>query len=116
MTKVDGEYGCHFSAGTRPTGGDGLWVRCENERCRELLYVREFENNLRVGDKCQHSKVSLAELPFFALRWIGCEAKVFGKFSCPGLHRVSIYAKMLCYFGNGCHRLLQFALQHQAEL
>ena len=34
--------------------GDGLWVRCENERCRELLYVREFENNLRVCHKCQH--------------------------------------------------------------
>ena len=26
---------------------DGLWVRCENERCRELLYIREFENNLK---------------------------------------------------------------------
>src|SRR6266566_4946649 len=38
-----------------PTGGgDGLWVRCENERCRELLYVREFENNLKVCHKCQH--------------------------------------------------------------
>jgi acetyl-CoA carboxylase carboxyl transferase subunit beta len=36
------------------TGGDGLWVRCENERCRELLYVREFENNLKVCHKCQH--------------------------------------------------------------
>jgi acetyl-CoA carboxylase carboxyl transferase subunit beta len=36
------------------TGGDSLWVRCENERCRELLYVREFENNLKVCQKCQH--------------------------------------------------------------
>jgi acetyl-CoA carboxylase carboxyl transferase subunit beta len=35
-------------------GGDGLWVRCENERCRELLYVREYENNLKVCHKCQH--------------------------------------------------------------
>jgi acetyl-CoA carboxylase carboxyl transferase subunit beta len=35
-------------------GGEGLWVRCENERCRELLYVREFENNLKVCHKCQH--------------------------------------------------------------
>jgi acetyl-CoA carboxylase carboxyl transferase subunit beta len=35
-------------------GSDGLWVRCENERCRELLYVREFENNLKVCQKCQH--------------------------------------------------------------
>jgi acetyl-CoA carboxylase carboxyl transferase subunit beta len=34
--------------------GDGLWVRCENERCNELLYVREFENNLKVCHKCQH--------------------------------------------------------------
>jgi acetyl-CoA carboxylase carboxyl transferase subunit beta len=32
----------------------GLWVRCENERCRELLYVREFENNLNVCHKCEH--------------------------------------------------------------
>jgi acetyl-CoA carboxylase carboxyl transferase subunit beta len=36
------------------SGGDGLWVRCENERCRELLYAREFENNLKVCHKCQH--------------------------------------------------------------
>src|SRR5437879_12494908 len=35
-------------------GTDSLWVRCENERCRELLYVREFENNLKVCHKCQH--------------------------------------------------------------
>src|SRR5687768_1743301 len=44
-------------ARARPTaadGGDGLWVRCENERCRELLYVREFENNLKVCHKCEH--------------------------------------------------------------
>jgi acetyl-CoA carboxylase carboxyl transferase subunit beta len=34
--------------------GDGLWVRCENERCRELLYVREFDNNLKVCHKCEH--------------------------------------------------------------
>jgi len=34
--------------------GESLWVRCENERCRELLYVREFENNLKVCHKCQH--------------------------------------------------------------
>jgi acetyl-CoA carboxylase carboxyl transferase subunit beta len=36
------------------SGSDGLWVRCENERCRELLYVREFENNLKVCHKCEH--------------------------------------------------------------
>jgi acetyl-CoA carboxylase carboxyl transferase subunit beta len=33
---------------------DGLWVRCENDRCHELLYVREFENNLKVCHKCEH--------------------------------------------------------------
>ena len=33
---------------------DGLWGRCENEKCRELLYVREFENNLKVCHKCEH--------------------------------------------------------------
>jgi acetyl-CoA carboxylase carboxyl transferase subunit beta len=31
-----------------------LWVRCENERCKQLLYVREFENNLKVCHKCEH--------------------------------------------------------------
>src|SRR5579859_2147163 len=46
-------------ARTAPGGGadrtsDGLWVRCENERCREMLYVREFENNLKVCHKCGH--------------------------------------------------------------
>jgi acetyl-CoA carboxylase carboxyl transferase subunit beta len=34
--------------------GEGLWVRCDNERCRELLYVREFEDNLKVCHKCEH--------------------------------------------------------------
>ena len=38
----------------RRSTADGLWVRCENERCRELLYVREFENNLKVCHKCEH--------------------------------------------------------------
>jgi acetyl-CoA carboxylase carboxyl transferase subunit beta len=42
------------ASGDKQAGGDGLWVRCENERCRELLYVREFENNLKVCHKCQH--------------------------------------------------------------
>src|SRR3954462_9822540 len=36
------------------TPGQGVWVRCENERCREVLYAREFENNLKVCHKCQH--------------------------------------------------------------
>jgi len=31
-----------------------LWVRCGNDRCRELIYTREFEKNLRVCQKCQH--------------------------------------------------------------
>jgi acetyl-CoA carboxylase carboxyl transferase subunit beta len=31
-----------------------LWVRCSNDRCRELTYTREFEKNLRVCQKCQH--------------------------------------------------------------
>jgi acetyl-CoA carboxylase carboxyl transferase subunit beta len=29
-----------------------LWVRCD--RCHELLYVREYEKNLRVCQKCEH--------------------------------------------------------------
>jgi acetyl-CoA carboxylase carboxyl transferase subunit beta len=31
-----------------------LWVRCENEKCHELLYIREFEQNLKVCQKCDH--------------------------------------------------------------
>ena len=31
-----------------------LWVRCGNDRCKELTYVREFEINLRVCQKCGH--------------------------------------------------------------
>lgn len=42
------------TAAESPRDGESLWVRCENERCRELLYAREFENNLRVCHKCQH--------------------------------------------------------------
>src|SRR2546429_7638580 len=41
-------------AASEAQGGDGLWARCDNERCRELLYVREVENNLKVRHKCQH--------------------------------------------------------------
>jgi acetyl-CoA carboxylase carboxyl transferase subunit beta len=31
-----------------------LWVRCENERCRQQLYIREWERNLKVCQKCDH--------------------------------------------------------------
>jgi acetyl-CoA carboxylase carboxyl transferase subunit beta len=43
-------------AQTRPTTSraEGLWVRCPNERCRELLYVREFDHNLKVCPVCDH--------------------------------------------------------------
>src|SRR6266849_2604262 len=47
------------ASGPKQAGGDGLWVRCENERCRELLYVREFENNLKVCHNCQpHARLT----------------------------------------------------------
>ena len=42
------------SPGAAARQGDSLWVRCENEQCRELLYVREFEQNLKVCPKCEH--------------------------------------------------------------
>jgi acetyl-CoA carboxylase carboxyl transferase subunit beta len=39
-----------------------MWVRCGNERCKELIYVREFEKNLRVCQKCgHHARVSAHE-------------------------------------------------------
>src|SRR5579862_9885664 len=41
-------------AAARNKAREGLWVQCENERCRELLYVREFEDNLKVCHKCDH--------------------------------------------------------------
>ncbi|MDQ6672208.1 MAG: acetyl-CoA carboxylase, carboxyltransferase subunit beta [Chloroflexota bacterium] len=50
---VPGQAGTAAHASVDRTA-DGLWVRCENERCRELLYAREFENNLKVCHKCEH--------------------------------------------------------------
>jgi acetyl-CoA carboxylase carboxyl transferase subunit beta len=39
-----------------------LWVRCGNERCKELIYTREFEKNLRVCQKCQfHARLPATE-------------------------------------------------------
>lgn len=39
---------------------DNLWVRCS--RCGELLYVKEFEKNLKVCHKCDfHFRLSAAE-------------------------------------------------------
>jgi len=40
--------------GAASKAGDSLWVRCGNDRCRELLYVKEFENNLKVCHACDH--------------------------------------------------------------
>ncbi len=31
-----------------------MWVRCGNDRCKDLIYAREFEKNLRVCQKCSH--------------------------------------------------------------
>src|SRR5512133_1854017 len=53
VPKVQGQARTAPGAAARGAS-DGLWVRCENERCRELLYVREFENNLKVCHKCEH--------------------------------------------------------------
>ncbi|MGC8937763.1 MAG: acetyl-CoA carboxylase carboxyl transferase subunit beta, partial [Thermodesulfovibrio sp.] len=30
---------------------EGLWVKCEN--CKEIIYRKELENNLKVCPKCQ---------------------------------------------------------------
>lgn len=39
---------------------ENLWVRCS--RCGELLYVKEFEKNLKVCHKCSHHfRISAAE-------------------------------------------------------
>jgi acetyl-CoA carboxylase carboxyl transferase subunit beta len=39
---------------------ENLWIRCQ--RCGELLYVKEFEKNLKVCHKCEyHFRLSAAE-------------------------------------------------------
>jgi acetyl-CoA carboxylase carboxyl transferase subunit beta len=39
-----------------------MWARCGNERCKELIYSREFEKNLRVCQKCgHHARLSARE-------------------------------------------------------
>jgi acetyl-CoA carboxylase carboxyl transferase subunit beta len=39
-----------------------MWARCDNERCKELIYTREFEKNLRVCQKCgHHARLSARE-------------------------------------------------------
>jgi acetyl-CoA carboxylase carboxyl transferase subunit beta len=47
--------------GQRDVPGN-LWVRCGNDRCKELIYIREFEKNLRVCQKCQfHARLPSSE-------------------------------------------------------
>lgn len=42
----------------QPGGGpaapstEGLWIQCQNEKCRHLLYKREWERNLKVCTSC----------------------------------------------------------------
>ena len=41
---------------------EGLWIQCENPKCRELLFIREWERNLKVCRKCQyHFRLSARE-------------------------------------------------------
>jgi acetyl-CoA carboxylase carboxyl transferase subunit beta len=42
----------HLHRRHRPEMPANLWVRCE--KCHELLYVREYEKNLKVCQKCEH--------------------------------------------------------------
>jgi acetyl-CoA carboxylase carboxyl transferase subunit beta len=42
----------HLPFRHRPRVPANLWVRCE--KCHELLYVREYEKNLRVCQNCEH--------------------------------------------------------------
>ncbi len=44
----------HRRGAGSPDIPDDLWARCGNERCRDLIYSREFEKNLRVCSKCEH--------------------------------------------------------------
>jgi acetyl-CoA carboxylase carboxyl transferase subunit beta len=41
---------------------EGLWIQCESPKCRELLFVREWERNLKVCRKCgYHFRLTAAE-------------------------------------------------------
>lgn len=41
---------------------DDLWVRCENDRCGQQLYIKELEKNLKVCQKCDfHFRLSAPE-------------------------------------------------------
>jgi acetyl-CoA carboxylase carboxyl transferase subunit beta len=45
-----------------PAANAGLWMHCENEKCRELLYAREFVSNLKVCPKCgYHARLTARE-------------------------------------------------------
>jgi acetyl-CoA carboxylase carboxyl transferase subunit beta len=44
----------HLPFRQKPKLEENLWVTCPNEKCRELLYVREYENNLKVCQRCEH--------------------------------------------------------------
>src|SRR5688500_18970007 len=56
-----------FSRQKKPGSGveerpEGLWIQCENPKCRELLFIREWERNLKVCRKCQyHFRLSARE-------------------------------------------------------
>lgn len=52
----------HLPRRHKPEIPANLWVRCENEKCHELLYTREFEQNLKVCPKCEfHSRLTARE-------------------------------------------------------
>ncbi|MBI5183302.1 MAG: acetyl-CoA carboxylase carboxyltransferase subunit beta [Nitrospinae bacterium] len=39
---------------------DGMWIRCD--RCREIIYISEFENNAKVCPRCNyHYRISAME-------------------------------------------------------
>ena len=41
---------------------EGLWVKCESEKCREMVFKREWERNLKVCPKCgHHSRLTARE-------------------------------------------------------
>jgi len=49
----------------QPEVPENLWVKCT--RCKELSYVKEFENSLKVCQKCgYHARLSAAE----RLQWL----------------------------------------------
>ena len=40
------------TGGKKPSGAEGLWLKCNH--CREIIYRKEVERNAKVCPKCEY--------------------------------------------------------------